>query len=59
MIVEINPPSFDLVGKPDEIVRMIAAVNDSGASVCLFGLGGGTQEKFIVRHRAGMHNVRP
>ena len=59
MIVGVNPTSFDLVGQPGEIERMIAAENDSGASVCQFGLGGGTQEKFIVRHRARMHNVRP
>ena len=58
MIVGVDSPSFDFAGRPGEIERMIAAVNASGATVCLVGLGGGTQEKFIVRYRARMPNVR-
>ena len=40
MIVGTDAPAFDFETDPAEIERMIAAVNDSGASVCLVGLGG-------------------
>jgi N-acetylglucosaminyldiphosphoundecaprenol N-acetyl-beta-D-mannosaminyltransferase len=58
MIVGDYSPSFDFAEKPDEIERMIDAVNASGSTVCLVGLGGGTQEKFIIRYREQMPNVR-
>lgn len=58
MIVEVDSPSFDFETKPGEIDRMIAAVNASGATVCLVGLGGGAQEKFIIRYRERMPEIR-
>ncbi len=58
MIVGTDAPAFDFETDPSEIDRMIAAVNDSGATVCLVGLGGGRQEKFIMRHRERMPGVR-
>src|SRR5260221_7195860 len=58
MIVGVDSPSFDFARKPGEIKRMIETVNASGATVCLVGLGGGMQEKFIVRYRDCMSNVR-
>ena len=58
MIVGTDAPAFDFETDRGEIERMIAAVNDSGASVCLVGLGGGRQEKFIMRYRDRMPGVR-
>lgn len=58
MVVGTLAPTFDFENRPDEIDRMIAAVNASGATVCLVGLGGGRQEKFIVRHGHRMPGVR-
>ena len=58
MIVGTDAPPFDFETRPGEIDRMIAAINDSGATVCLVGLGGGRQEKFIVKYRDRMPNVR-
>ncbi|SDI61471.1 WecB/TagA/CpsF family glycosyltransferase [Lutimaribacter saemankumensis] len=58
MIVGTDAPAFDFETDPTEIDRMIAAVNDSGATVCLVGLGGGRQEKFIMRYRDRMPEVR-
>lgn len=58
MIVGADAPRFDFESDGAEIDRMIAAVNDSGATVCLVGLGGGRQEKFIMAHRHRMPGVR-
>lgn len=58
MIVGTDAPAFDFETKPGEIERMIEAINASGATVCLVGLGGGRQEKFIVKYRDRMPNVR-
>ena len=58
IIVGTDAPAFDYETKPGEIDRMIAAINASGATVCLVGLGGGRQEKFIVKYRDRMPNVR-
>lgn len=58
MVVGTCAPAFDFETKPGEIDRMIAAVNASGATVCLVGLGGGRQEKFIMAHRDRMPGVR-
>lgn len=58
MIVGTDAPAFDFESNPAEIDRMIAAVNDSGATVCLVGLGGGRQEKFIMKYRDRMPGVR-
>lgn len=58
MIIGTDAPAFDFETNPSEIDRMIAAVNDSGATVCLVGLGGGRQEKFIMTYRDRMPGVR-
>lgn len=58
MIVGTDSPDFDFDGNPEEIERMIAAINDSGATVCLVGLAGGRQEKFIMKHRDRMPGVK-
>ena len=58
MIVGTDAPAFDFEEKEGEIDRMIEAVNASGATVCLVGLGGGRQEKFIVKYRDRMPAVK-
>lgn len=58
MIVGTDAPVFDFESKPGEIDRMIEAINASGATVCLVGLGGGRQEKFIMKYRDQMPKVR-
>ena len=57
-VVGTDAPAFDYETKPGEIERMIAAVNASGATVCLVGLGGGRQEKFILKYRDQMPGVK-
>lgn len=58
MVVGTYSPSFDFDQKPEEIEQMIQMINDSGASVLLVGLGGGRQEKFLVKYRDRFENVR-
>ncbi len=58
IVVGTYAPAFDLDRNPAEIERTIAAVNASGATVLLVGLGGGRQEKFIVRYRDRFPHVR-
>jgi exopolysaccharide biosynthesis WecB/TagA/CpsF family protein len=58
MVIGTYAPPFDFDRDPAEIERMIEAVNASGATVLLVGLGGGRQEKFIVRYRDRFPNVR-
>ena len=57
IIVGTDSPDFNFDTNPAEIERMIAAINDSGASVCLVGRAGGRQEKFIMAHRHLMPGV--
>ncbi len=58
MIIGTDAPPFDFETREGEIDRMIDAINASGATVCLVGLGGGRQEKFIVKYRDRMPNIR-
>ena len=57
-VVGTCAPSFDFERDSAEIDAMIEAVNASGATALLVGLGGGRQEKFIVRHRHRMPGVK-
>lgn len=57
MIVGTYAPSFNFESEEGEIDRMIEAVNASDATVCLVGLGGGRQEKWIMKYRDRMPNV--
>lgn len=57
IIVGTYAPSFQFENVEGEVDRMIQAVNDSGATVCLVGLGGGRQEKWILENRHRMPNV--
>lgn len=58
IIVGTLSPPFDFDSDEQEIEKMIKEVNDSGATVLLVGLGGGRQEKFIVKYRDQFKNVK-
>ncbi len=58
IIVGTDAPSFDFDQNPVETDQMIDRINASGATVLLVGLGGGRQEKFIIRHRDRMPNIK-
>jgi exopolysaccharide biosynthesis WecB/TagA/CpsF family protein len=58
IIAGCHAPPFDFENDPAAIEAMIGAVNTSGATVLLVGLGGGRQEKFIVQYRDRFPNVR-
>lgn len=58
IVVGTDSPAFDFDRNPAEIERMIAAINTSGATVCLVGLAGGRQEKFIMKYRDRMPGVK-
>ena len=58
MIVGTMSPSFSFDSDPQEIERIVEAVNASGATVLLVGLGGGRQEKFLVAQRHRFEHVR-
>lgn len=58
MVVGVNSPSRNYDRSPEEVERIIAEINDSGATVLVVGLGGGRQEKFIFEHRHRLPAVK-
>jgi exopolysaccharide biosynthesis WecB/TagA/CpsF family protein len=58
MVVGAIAPSASCERKADEIDRILAQINRSGATVLLIGLGGGRQEKFVFRYRDRLPHVR-
>jgi exopolysaccharide biosynthesis WecB/TagA/CpsF family protein len=58
MVVGADSPPFDYDKKPEEMARMIARINESGATTLLVGLGAGRQEKFILRYRGQLPHVQ-
>jgi N-acetylglucosaminyldiphosphoundecaprenol N-acetyl-beta-D-mannosaminyltransferase len=58
MVVGTIAPSRDYDKHPDEIERMLAQINESGATVLMVGLGGGRQEKFIFKYRDRLPGVK-
>ena len=57
MIVGTCAPSKRFDENPKELEAIISAINDSGATVLLVGLGGGRQEKFIFKYRDRLPKV--
>ncbi len=57
-IVGTYAPSFAFENDPAEIDHMIDLINQSGATALLVGLGGGRQEKFIIRYKDRMPGIR-
>ena len=58
IIVVDRCPAFDFDTNPDEIDRMIAAINASGRNRLSGRSGGGRQEKFIMKYRDRMPGVK-
>jgi exopolysaccharide biosynthesis WecB/TagA/CpsF family protein len=58
IIVGTYSPPFDFDNSQEEIDKVINSINDSGATVLLVGLGGGRQEKFIVKYRDRFKHVK-
>jgi N-acetylglucosaminyldiphosphoundecaprenol N-acetyl-beta-D-mannosaminyltransferase len=58
MVVGTIAPSRDYDQRPEEIERMIAQINESGATVLMVGLGGGRQEKFIFKYRERLPGIK-
>jgi exopolysaccharide biosynthesis WecB/TagA/CpsF family protein len=58
MVVGTDSPPFDYDQRPGEVDRMIDRINTSTATVLLVGLGAGRQEKFIVRYRDRLPQVK-
>lgn len=58
MVVGTASPSRNFDRSADEVERIVNAINASGATVLLVGLGGGRQEKFIFRIRERLPGVQ-
>lgn len=58
IVVGTYAPPFDFDKDPAEIEKIFEAVNASGATVLLVGLGGGRQEKFIIKYRGRFPHVK-
>lgn len=58
IIVGTYAPPFDFDQSQEEIDKLIDAINASRATVLLVGLGGGRQEKFIVKYRDRFEYVK-
>ena len=58
IVVGTYSPPFDFDRNQQQLDKMIEAINASGATVLLVGLGGGRQEKFIVRNLEKFKHVR-
>ena len=58
IVVGAHSPSFGFEKKPEEIDEIVDIVNRSGANVVLVGVGAPKQEKFIMRYKERMPDVK-
>lgn len=58
IVVGADSPPFDFEDRPGEVDRMVEKINASGATALVVGLAAGRQEKFLVRNRGRLPNVR-
>lgn len=58
IIVGAHSPSYGFEKKPEECEELIRIVNESGANVVLVGVGAPKQEKWIMKYRNRMPNVK-
>lgn len=58
IVIAAHSPSFGFEKNPDECARLVALVNASGATTLAVGVGAPKQEKWIMRHKALMPNVK-
>lgn len=58
IVVGAHSPSFGFEKNDEEIDSICQIINNSQANVVLVGVGAPKQEKFIMRHKAKMPNVK-
>ena len=58
IVVGAHSPSFGFENNQEEICSICRIVNESGANVVLVGVGAPKQEKFIMRYKSLMPDVR-
>lgn len=58
IIVGAHSPSYGFEKKPEECEELIRIVNESEANVVLVGVGAPKQEKWIMKYRNRMPNVK-
>ena len=58
MVVGAHSPSFGFEKHEDECEELVRIVNESGANVLLVGVGAPKQEKWIMKYRDQMPNVK-
>jgi N-acetylglucosaminyldiphosphoundecaprenol N-acetyl-beta-D-mannosaminyltransferase len=58
IVVGAHSPSFGFEKYEDECEKLICIVNESGANVLLVGVGAPKQEKWIMKYRDRMLNVK-
>jgi len=58
LVVGAHGPSMNFVDDPDEIERVLAMIQDSGANVLMVGLGAPKQEIWIARFRHRLPQVK-
>lgn len=58
IIVGAHSPSFGFEKNENECAELVHIVNESGANVLLVGVGAPKQEKWIMKYRHQMSNVK-
>ena len=58
IIVEAHSPSFGFEKSPDECDAIIERIRASSANVLVVGVGAPKQEKWIVKHRNKLSNIK-
>lgn len=58
IVVGAHSPSYGFEKKPEECEELIRIINESGANVVLVGVGAPKQEKWIIKYRNRMPNVK-
>ncbi len=58
IIVEAHSPSFGFENKPEECDAIIDMIQASSANVLVVGVGAPKQEKWIVKHRDRLSNIK-
>ncbi|ESA38337.1 hypothetical protein N836_33450 [Leptolyngbya sp. Heron Island J] len=58
IIVEAHSPSFGFEKSPEECEAIIERIRASSANVLVVGVGAPKQEKWIVKHRSKLSNIK-
>ena len=58
IVIGAHSPSFGFERNEEECIELIDIINVSGANVLLIGVGAPKQEKWIVKYRQRMPNIK-